>query len=129
MSVNKAILVGRLGADPDLKEAAGKQICKFSIATNEVWTDKKGQKQESVEWHHVVTWDRMAENCGKYLSKGSQVYVEGKIQTRKYDDEKGNTKYFTEIIARDIKFLSSRKEDGTPAGREEFVATDEDIPF
>jgi single-strand DNA-binding protein len=87
-SVNKVILVGNLGADPELKYTpAGKAVCNLSLATNEVWKDKSGQKQEKTEWHRVQVWGDMAENCSKYLAKGRMVYVEGKLQTRKWQDK------------------------------------------
>ncbi|MBI4515083.1 MAG: single-stranded DNA-binding protein [Deltaproteobacteria bacterium] len=106
--VNKVIIVGNLGKDPDVRfTPSGKAVCKFSVATSERWTDQQGQKQERTEWHNVVVWGKQAETCGQYLAKGRQVYVEGSIHTRSYDDKDGNKRYITEITARDVRFLGS----------------------
>jgi len=113
MSVNKVILVGNLGSDPEVKEVGnGNHVANFSIATSEKWTDKSGQQQERTEWHKIVVWGRIAESCGKYLSKGRQVYVEGSIQTRAWDDKDGNKRYTTEITARTVQFLSGGSGEG-----------------
>lgn len=106
-SVNKVILVGNLGADPELKYTAqaGKSVCSLSVATNETWKDKSGSKQERVEWHRVQVWGDLAENCAKFLKKGRTVYAEGKLQTRKWEDKNGQTKYTTEILADRVVFL------------------------
>ncbi len=110
--VNKVILVGNLGADPDMRYTpSGQGVCELRVATNESWTDKNGQRQDRTEWHRVVIWGKRAEICSKYLSKGRQVYIEGRIQTRNYDDKEGNKRYITEIIANDVQFLG-----GTEAG-------------
>jgi len=117
--VNKVILVGNLGADPDMRYTpSGQGVCELRIATSESWNDKNGQRQERTEWHRVVVWGKRAEVCSKYLSKGRQVYVEGRIQTRTYDDKDGNKKYMTEIIAADVQFLGGggEKRDGAPGG-------------
>jgi single-strand DNA-binding protein len=104
--VNKVILVGNLGADPELRYTpSGQGVCELRIATSDSWTDKQGQRQERTEWHRVVVWGKRAEVCSKYLSKGRQVYVEGRIQTRNYDDKDGNKRYITEVIANDVQFL------------------------
>ena len=114
--VNKVILVGNLGADPELRYTpSGQGVCELRIATSDSWTDKQGQRQERTEWHRVVVWGKRAEVCSKYLSKGRQVYVEGRIQTRTYDDKDGNKRYITEIIAADVQFLGGGGRDG--AGR------------
>lgn len=106
MSVNKVIIVGRLGADPEVKAVGqGQTVARLSIATSEAWTGKDGQKQERTEWHRVTVWGRQAENCGKHLSKGRQVYVEGKLQTRSWEDQQGQKKYSTEIVASTVQFL------------------------
>lgn len=111
MSVNKTILIGRLGQDPELKQTQnGNSVCNLSIATTESWNDKSGQKQSKTEWHRVNIWGKQAENCNKYLSKGSQVYVEGKIETRSWDDDQGNKRYSTEIVANNIQFLQTNKD-------------------
>lgn len=105
--VNKVILVGRLGGDPELRHTPGGQaVARLSIATSEAWTDKQGQKQERTEWHRVVVWGKMAEVCGQHLAKGRQVYVEGRLQTRSWDDKNsGQKKYSTEIVANTVQFL------------------------
>src|SRR6188768_2502111 len=108
MSVNKVILVGRLGQDPELKNTpGGAAVCNFSVATNEAWTDKSGQKQERTEWHRIVVWGKKAEVCSKYLSKGRQVYVEGRLRTRTWEDKEGGKRYTTEVVANDVQFLGS----------------------
>ena len=115
--VNKVILVGNLGADPDMRYTpSGQGVCELRIATSESWNDKNGQRQERTEWHRVVVWGKRAEVCSKYLSKGRQVFVEGRIQTRTYDDKEGNKKYITEIIAADVQFLGGGKGEGGAGG-------------
>jgi single-strand DNA-binding protein len=104
--VNKVILVGRLGADPEVKTVTGGQsFARFNLATSENWTDKQGQKQERTEWHRVVVWGKLAELCGKYLSKGRQVYLEGRLQTRQWEDQQGQKRYTTEIVGGTVQFL------------------------
>lgn len=106
MSVNKVILLGRLGQDPEVKYTpSGQTVCNFSLATSESWTDKNGQKQEKTEWHRVVVWGKLADLCNQYLNKGRQVFVEGKLQTRSWDDKSGNKRYTTEITANTVQFL------------------------
>lgn len=106
--VNKAIIVGRLGSDPEVKTiTSGQTVCRLSVATSENWTDRDGQKQERTEWHRVVVWGRMAEVCGQHLSKGRQVYLEGRLQTRSWEDQQGQKKYTTEIVASTVQFLGS----------------------
>jgi len=110
-SVNKAILVGRLGRDPELRSTQGNTpVCNFSIATDENWKDQGGQNQTRTEWHKVVVWGRQAEIANQYLSKGRLVYVEGRIQTREYTDREGAKRYSTEIVARDIQFLGGQND-------------------
>ena len=107
MSVNKAIIVGNLGADPEVRYTqSGTAVANMRIATNERWKDKSGEKKERTEWHRIVVFGNQAENCGKYLSKGRQVYVEGRIQTNEWEDRDGNTRYTTEIVAQTVQFLS-----------------------
>ena len=104
--VNKAIIVGNLGRDPEVRFTQdGRAVARFSVATTERWTDQQGQRQERTEWHNIVVWGKQAETCGQYLSKGRQVFVEGSIRSRSYDDKDGNKRYITEIIARDVRFL------------------------
>jgi single-strand DNA-binding protein len=106
MSVNKVILVGRLGQNPEVRYTpSGAAVANFSVATNESWMDKSGQKQERTEWHRVVVWGKLAELCNQYLSKGRQCYVEGRMQTRQWQDKDGQTKYTTEVQAQTIQFL------------------------
>lgn len=118
-SVNKVILVGNLGKDPELKYTqSGVAFCNFSIATTEVWNDQAGVRQEKTEWHRITVWKKQAENCGKYLKKGSSAYVEGRLQTRSWDDQQGVKRYATDIVADSVKFLGSaqgsRQEDHAP---------------
>lgn len=141
-SVNKVILVGNLGRDPELKSLeSGMAVCTFSLATNERWKDKSGEAQERTEWHRIVTWGKIAEACGKYLSKGRPVYVEGRLQTRSWTDPNHEdvTRYATEIVAQVVQFLGNGggakgpdRQPGDPGLEHEapaFVADDGDIPF
>jgi single-strand DNA-binding protein len=109
--VNKVILIGHLGADP-----SGAGVCELRLATSESWKDKNGQRQERTEWHRIVVWGKTAEICAKYLAKGRQVFIEGRIQTRSYDDKEGQKRYITEIIANDVQFLSSGRDGGGGGG-------------
>ena len=109
MSVNKVILVGRLGQNPEIRYTpSGAAVANFSVATNESWMDKSGQKQERTEWHRVVVWGKLAELCNQYLAKGRQCYVEGRLQTRQWQDKDGQTKYTTEVQAQTIQFLGQQ---------------------
>lgn len=106
-SINKVILIGRLGKDPEMRfTPGGRAVTNFTMATNENWTDQSGERQERTEWHRIVTWGKLAENCAKLLSKGKQVYVEGRLQTRSWDDRDGNKRYTTEIVANTMQILS-----------------------
>lgn len=108
--VNKVIIVGRLGADPETKQVGnGGTVARLSVATSENWVDKEGQKQERTEWHRIVVWGKLAEICGRHLSKGRQVYVEGRLQTRSWEDN-GQKKYSTEIVANTVQFLGGPNE-------------------
>ncbi|UCC57485.1 MAG: single-stranded DNA-binding protein [Gammaproteobacteria bacterium] len=141
--INKVILVGNLGSDPEVRyTASGDAVATISVATAESWKDKQtGEKQERTEWHRVVMFRRLGEIAGEYLKKGSQVYIEGKLQTRKWQDKNGNDRYTTEIVANDMQMLGSRggtsaynSEAAPPpaqpatasAGPDDF---DDDIPF
>src|SRR3954466_13548287 len=105
-SVNKVILIGNLGRDPEVRYTpSGQAVANFTVATNEAWTDKAGQKQERTEWHRVVVWGKAAENCGEYLSKGRSVYVEGRLQTREWPNKEGAKQYTTEVVANQVLFL------------------------
>src|SRR5262245_37145579 len=109
-SVNKVILVGHLGADPEIRYLPnGDAVANFSIATSERWKDKNGEMQERTEWHRVAMFKRLAEIAGEYLKKGSQIYVEGRLQTRKWQDKDGQDKYTTEIVANAMQMLGSRQ--------------------
>ncbi len=115
-SVNKVILVGNLGQDPELRYTpSGAAVTNFSIATNEVWKDKEGNQQERTEWHRVVLWTRLAEVAGEYLKKGSKVYIEGRLQTRSWEDKEGVKKYTTEVIGDNMTMLDAKGEGGGTA--------------
>ncbi len=119
--VNKVILIGNLGQDPEVRySASGSPVANFSIATSESWNDKNGQRQERTEWHRIVAWGKLAELCGEYLAKGRQVYVEGRLQTRNWEDRDGNKRYTTEIIANQVTFLGGRGEASTGGGRRNY---------
>ena len=110
-SVNKAILIGSLGKDPGVRYMPnGEAVANFSIATSESWKDKSGAKQERTEWHNIVAYRKLAEIIGEYLKKGAPVYIEGRIQTRKWQDKEGNDRYTTEIIADQMQMLGSRSQ-------------------
>jgi single-strand DNA-binding protein len=105
-SVNKVIILGNLGANPELKYLpSGQPVCEMRVATSEVFKDKNDQRQERTEWHRIVVWGKTGENCAKYLTKGQQVYLEGRLQTRSWDDKDGNKRYSTEIVADQVVFL------------------------
>jgi single-strand DNA-binding protein len=109
MSVNKAILVGFVGADPEVRYLdSGTPVCNFRLATSEIYKNKNGERVTSTEWHNVVLWRGLAEVAEKYIKKGSQVYVEGRIKTRSWDDKDGNKRYTTEIIADNMQMLGKR---------------------
>ena len=146
-SLNKVLLIGRLGKDPELKyTGSGTPFCRFSLATDDSWNDKtSGERQERTEWHNIVAWDRLAEICNQYLTKGKLVYIEGNLQTREWDDQDGNKRKITEIRARDMVMLGSAG-DGAGGGQRRAAAaegmggggsstsststiTDDDIPF
>src|SRR5215212_5947120 len=116
--INKVILVGRMGKDPEIRSTPGGQtVAKFSVATDENFTDKNGEKQERTEWHNIVAWGRLGEICGQYLRKGKLVYIEGSIRTDSWDDkESGQKKYRTEIIANTMKMLDRRGDEGSGGG-------------
>ncbi len=148
MSVNKVILVGRLGRDPETRyTSSGQAVCNFSLATDESYKDRTGERQKRTEWHKIVAWRKLAEICQQYLKKGSLVYVEGRIQTRQWDDREGNKRTSTEIVASGMRMLGARGERpeavevaGTEPSHQEGEAasgelpappeiSDEDIPF
>lgn len=141
MSVNKAILIGNLGKDPEVRfTATGRAVARFSIATSDVWMDAEGNRQERTEWHNIIVWGKQGESCGQYLSKGRQVFVEGSIRTRSYDDKSGNKRYVTEIVAQRIRFLGggggTRLAPEADSGASDEMAAgtaippvDDDVPF
>jgi len=117
-SLNKVLLIGRLGKDPELKYSQnGSAICTFSLATSEQWTDKNtGEKQERTEWSRIVVFGKAAETCEKYLTKGSQIYLEGRLQTRQWERE-GQQHYTTEIVVSNFQFLGGNRQDGDGQGQ------------
>ncbi len=148
--VNKVIILGRLGSDPEVRYTPnGGAVANFNMATNESWTDKSGQKQEKTEWHRIVVWGKIAELCGQYLSKGRQAYVEGRLQTREWTDKEGGKRYTTEVVAQTVQFLGGPGDrtsspsagagsDFAPSSHSEFEPssagsqkgmTDEEVPF
>ncbi len=116
-TLNKVMLIGRLGRDPELRYASnGTPVVNMRIATDESYTDKSGNRVDKAEWHSVVVWDRQAENCNNYLSKGSLIFVEGSLQTRQWQDQQGQNRYTTEIRAQRIQFLDTRRSQGMDDG-------------
>ena len=107
--LNKVILIGNLGRDPELRYTAnGQAVANFTLATTESWTNKSGEREQRTEWHRIVTWGRLAEICGEHLSKGKQVYVEGRLQTREWEDREGNKRKTTEVTANQVLMLGRR---------------------
>ena len=146
MSLNKAILIGRLGRDPEVRHMPnGEAVCNFSIATDETWKDQSGQRQTKTEWHSITLYRRMAEVAGQYLKKGSQVYIEGRIQSRKYTGKDGTERTAYEIIGNEMKMLGGGNDSGqqnaqrtppAPPSRQASAAPaqpvddiDDDVPF
>jgi single-strand DNA-binding protein len=127
--MNKAIIIGNLGADPEVRYTQeGQPVVTFNVATSERWKGKDGQMQEKTEWHRCVAFNRLAEICGEYLVKGSKVYWEGKIQTRKWQDKSGNDRYTTEIIGREMEMLGGEKPKmDLPQAPQQ--STGDDVPF
>lgn len=110
-TVNKVILIGRLGSDPELRYTPnGDAVANFRIATNRVWKDQKGNQQEKTDWHRIVAWRKLAEICGEYLKKGSHVYIEGRLETRSWEDKNGNKRSVTEIITNQMQMLGAKGE-------------------
>ncbi|MFH1942342.1 MAG: single-stranded DNA-binding protein [bacterium] len=124
-TVNKVILVGRLGADPQLKYTpSGKANASFNVATNAVWKDQEGNPQERTDWHRVIAWGKLAEVMGEWLKKGSYIYLEGRLQTRSYEDTNGVKKWITEVVATDMEMLG-KKGESAPT---EDIPPDEEVP-
>jgi single-strand DNA-binding protein len=138
-SLNKAILIGRLGGDPVKRYTpSGQPVVTFRLATTENWTNREGQKEQRTEWHNIVVWGKLADICDQYLSKGRLVYIEGRIQTREWEDREGNRRWTTEIIANQMQMLgpppgdvtaSAVSEEPPPPLEEQSVDTEDDIPF
>jgi single-strand DNA-binding protein len=150
-SVNKVILIGRLGKDPELKYTPnGTPVAKFSLATDEAYKDKTtGEQQQRTEWHNIVAWSKLAEICGEYLTKGKQVYIEGRIQSRQWEDQSGNKRTSYDIVANQMKMLGAKSDFARPPANEPATPTlrdpvrppepapeppdtgitDEDVPF
>ena len=125
---NKVILIGRLGQDPEIKYLeSGSSVCNFSLATTYKWT-KDGQKQEETEWHKVVLWGRQAEIAGEYLRKGNQVYIEGRLKTRSWEDKDGTKKHVTEVVAGGLELLENRKTTPEEPAKPE-KSQEDDVPF
>ena len=132
--VNKAILIGRLGKDPEIKYLPdGTMVTNFNLATDEQWKDKNGEKVQKTEWHRIVTFGKLAEICGNYLVKGKMVFIEGRIQTRAWEDKDGVKRYTTEIVANDMKMLDSKgqgkADDPAAASAQSSGASMDDVPF
>ena len=130
-SVNKAQILGRLGADPELRHtASGQAVCELRVAASEKYRDKNEQMQERTEWFTIIVWGKQGENCARFLQKGRQVFVEGRIQTREYDDRDGNKRRKTEIIARDVVFIGGRDSGGGARQSAPTASqTDAPVPF
>jgi single-strand DNA-binding protein len=132
--VNKVILLGRLGADPEIRYTSnGTAVANFRIATSERWTNQNGEKEERTEWHRIVAFGKLGEICGEYLAKGKQIYIEGRLQTRTWEDRDKNQRTTTEIIATAMQMLGSAG-GGKPSDKDEPAfgeepAKDDDIPF
>ena len=120
-TVNKVILVGNLGDDPEVKHTpSGVQVANFSLATSEAWTDKDGERQERAEWHRLVCWRKLAEIAGQYLNKGNKIYIEGKLQTRSWEDQSGQKRYTTEVVVDNLEMLGGDRQDGSGSQREHY---------
>jgi len=136
-SLNKVMLIGNLGRDPELSYTpTGLAVAKFSVATNERWKDENGNLQERTEWHNIVAWRKLADICSQYLKKGSKVYIEGRIQTRSWDDRNtGVKRYMTEIVADNLIMLDAKKFEGEPSNEispdvsEPPIPEKDDLPF
>lgn len=130
--VNKVILIGHLGKDPEVRYMpSGGAVVNASLATSETWKDKNGEKQERTEWHNIVFFDRLAEIAEKYLNKGSKIFVDGKLQTKKWQDKEGNDRYTTQVVVQSMQMLDGKKKDGGEQREEKGLPQDfdDDIPF
>ena len=141
MGVNKVILIGRLGRDPELKYTPnGQAVANFSLATDRSWTGADGQKNRVTTWHNIVAWGKPAEIIKEYMSKGREIYIEGRIDNRSYDDKEGNKKYISEVVVENFQFIGSRGDTGgpnqspgepasQPSPAEAGSGEDDDLPF
>ncbi len=134
--MNKAMIIGNLGSDPEVRYTQNETpVATFSVASTKRWKDSNGNKQEHTEWHRIVAWGKLAEICGEHLHKGDKVFIEGKLRTRKWEDQDGITRYTTEIIARELEMLGGRQDgagslpDGNTVGDNGEPPTPEDVPF
>ena len=146
--INRVILVGRLGRDPEMRQTGtGTPVVNFSVATDRVWKNKNGEQEKQTEWHKIIAWGRLAEICNEYLTKGKQVYIEGRLQTNEWEDKDGNKRYTTEVVANEMKMLGTRSEEGytspseqasshtspseqaSKGGEMDSGLTEDDIPF
>jgi single-strand DNA-binding protein len=141
-SLNKVFVMGNLGSDPEVKMTpSGQAVANFNVATNENWTDKSGNRQERTEWHRIVVWGRQAEQCGQYLRKGRTAFIEGRLQTRQWEDQSGQKRYTTEIVATHVQFVGGPGQGSgagmddaplpEPTGRDAAPTpiADDDVPF
>ena len=130
--MNKAMIIGNLGSDPELRYTQNQTpVATFSVASTERWKDSDGNKQEHTEWHRIVVWKGLAEVCNEHLSKGSKVFIEGKLRTRKWEDQDGNIRYSTEIVVRDLEMLGGRLDnsESVPDDGMDVPLPENDIPF
>lgn len=128
--LNKVQIIGRLGADPEMRYTqGGSAVTQFSVATSRQWTDSAGERQEETEWFRVITWNKLAEVCAQYLEKGRLVYVEGRMQTRSWEDQQGQKRYMTELIAQEVKFLGGRESGSGGGGGGFATGPDNDNPL
>ncbi|MFA7153837.1 MAG: single-stranded DNA-binding protein [Methanoregulaceae archaeon] len=130
LMVNRVYLIGRLGADPEVRYTPDStMVVNFRIATDESYKNRSGEKVSKTEWHRIVVWGKLAEICGNYLGKGALVFIEGKLQTRTWDDKEGNKRSVTEILASGMKMLESRRSQGGDDSRDPEPLPDDDVPF
>jgi single-strand DNA-binding protein len=139
--VNKVIIIGNVGANPEVRYTpSGSAVANFNVATNEAWKDSNGNQQERVEWHRIVAWGKLGEICGEYLKKGSHIYLEGRLRTRSWEDQNGNKRYTTEILASDIQMLDKKPQNtgqevevpsasATKSSSSPNSVGDDDLPF
>lgn len=127
--MQKTLLIGSLSNDPELRDAKGKPVCSFSVATTERWRDQQGNRQEKTEWHRVVAWNNLAAICAQYLKKGSRVYIEGKNKTRKWTDPNSVERYITEVVANEMEMLGSNNSSDNTRSEEAPEPLPDSVPF